>query len=162
MKGSWISNSLLPAAMARLSRSGCRRWWLVAGALSLLAGTIGTVTLAVPVRALAASSAFSLIPAAGQFFPVPAVKVVDTRDGTGGVSVAPLAANQTVTFPVINVGQVPDTVSDVYVAISAFSPSLAYLPTRMEPPCTSARRTRLRPALSLRSRRGRPILICGH
>lgn len=63
------------------------------------------------------------MPAAGQFFSVTPAKVLDTRDGTGGVPATPLAAGAMVSFPVVNVGAVPDTASDVYVVISAFNPS---------------------------------------
>ncbi len=70
------------------------------------------------------SSTPELMPAGGQFFPITPVSVLDTRDGTGGVSIAPLPANSTVTIPVMGVGAIPaDSVSDVYAVITAFGPS---------------------------------------
>ena len=72
-----------------------------------------------------ATAAPALMPAAGQYFPVVPVKVLDTRSGVGGVSVAPLAANGSASFPVTSVGQVPQDgqVSDVYVVVNAISPT---------------------------------------
>ncbi len=49
---------------------------------------------------------------------------MDTQDGTGGVPLAPLAANSSVSFPVAGIGQVPATgVSDVYVVLTAIGPT---------------------------------------
>jgi hypothetical protein len=62
------------------------------------------------------------MPAAGQFVPLTPVTVLDTRNGTGGVAVAKLAAGATTTFPVTGIGSVPATgVSDVFTEISALS-----------------------------------------
>lgn len=95
---------------------------MVAVAGLLAAGISGAATGGLPGVALADSGTPSLMPAAGQFFPVPAVKVLDTRFGTGGVPAAPVSAGATVTFPVTGVGDIPDEVSDVYVVITSLGP----------------------------------------
>jgi len=93
-------------------------------ALALTATGLYASSLAEPVGVLAATGSAGLMPAAGQFFSVAPVKVMDTRDGAGGVPSAPLGAGGTVSFPVIGAGQVPPGgVSDVYVVISAISPA---------------------------------------
>lgn len=75
-------------------------------------------------QALANSYAPELMPAAGQYVPVTPVEALDTRNGTGGVTQAPLSAGETVSFPVTGVGTVPASgVTDVFVDISAFGPS---------------------------------------
>jgi hypothetical protein len=74
--------------------------------------------------AVASAGAAPLQPAAGQYIPVAPVTALDTRDGTGGVPVAPLAAGSSVTFPVTGIGEVPATgVSDVYVVLNAIGPT---------------------------------------
>lgn len=88
----------------------------------LLSGLLTASGLGVPAAALAATVP-ALMPAAGQYFPITPVKVLDTRDGTGGVAAAPLASGATATFLVGGVGQVPDGgVADAYVVINAISP----------------------------------------
>lgn len=63
------------------------------------------------------------MPAAGQYFPITPVKVLDTRSGVGGVTVAPLAAGASATFPVWGVGGVPDRgAADVYAVINVVNP----------------------------------------
>ena len=60
--------------------------------------------------------------AAGQFVPMAPVTVLDTRNGTGGVAAAPVAAGATVTFQVEGVGGIPAAaVSDVFVEISGLN-----------------------------------------
>jgi len=62
------------------------------------------------------------MPAAGQFVPISPVTVLDTRNGTGGVATAPVAAGATVTFPVEGVAGIPATgVSDVFEEISGLN-----------------------------------------
>ncbi|GEM_PF-5888531 len=74
--------------------------------------------------ALASGGTPTLEAGPGQYFPVTPVKVLDTRDGTGGVPAAPLAAGATVIVPVDGMGQVPPAgVTDVYAVISAFNPT---------------------------------------
>lgn len=69
-----------------------------------------------------ASTGPELMPAAGQFVPLTPVTVLDTRNGTGGVAVAKVAAGATVTFPVTGIGSIPATgVSDVFEEISALN-----------------------------------------
>ncbi|EWM10798.1 hypothetical protein [Kutzneria sp. 744] len=62
----------------------------------------------------------------GDFVPLPSTPgVLDTRNGTGGVS-APVGAGATVSFPVLGVGQVPATgVSAVLVRIGLLGPTAA-------------------------------------
>ncbi len=90
----------------------------------LIAGLLTASAVAGPGTALAATGSGGLIPEPGQFFPINSVKVLDTHDGTGGVSVGPLASGATATFAVTGVGAVPSAgdVSDVYVIITAISP----------------------------------------
>jgi hypothetical protein len=77
-------------------------------------------------RAQVTTADGTLDPAPGQFFPVSPVTALDTRDGTGGVSTAPLAAGATATFPVTGIGDVPaGDVSDVLVVITAYGPIAA-------------------------------------
>ncbi len=60
---------------------------------------------------------------AGQYVPLAPVTVLNTQDGTGGVS-GPLASGATATVPVLGVGAVPTSgVTDVYVVVRAISPS---------------------------------------
>lgn len=95
-----------------------------------LAVGVLTVTVLVVVSragggvARAAISGTQLMPADGQFTQVAAIRALDTRSGIGGVAAAPLAANQTVTFPVAGIGGVPGGgVNDVFAVISAFGPT---------------------------------------
>jgi hypothetical protein len=70
-----------------------------------------------------ASGSVQLEAAQGQFFPVDPVKVLDTQDGTGGVS-GPLAAGATAIAQVTGVGEIPPNgVTDVYAVISAINPA---------------------------------------
>jgi hypothetical protein len=62
------------------------------------------------------------MPGAGQFVPLTPLSVLDTRNGTGGVAIAKVAAGATATFPVTGVGSIPATgVSDVFAEISALN-----------------------------------------
>jgi hypothetical protein len=101
----------------------CRRPVAVMTVVGLLAACLYAAAVFVVPSAARADSSPALMPAGGQFFPVAPVKALDTRNGTGGVPVASLAAGATVSFPVEAVGQVPESgVSDVYVMINAISP----------------------------------------
>jgi hypothetical protein len=92
---------------------------LLAGAVLLAAGLAGASAAG---SALATTTA-TLQSAAGQYFPITPVKILDTRDGTGGVAVTPLAAGATVDVLVTG-GDIPDQeVSDVYMMINAINPS---------------------------------------
>jgi len=108
--------------LLRLRSNRARRVGAFLVAAALLSGLLSAVGLTNPGGALATTSP-ALMPAAGQFFPVAPTKVLDTRDGIGGVPAAPLASGTTATFPVTGVGQIPaGDVSDVYVVITAISP----------------------------------------
>jgi len=91
-------------------------------AMSLAIAAVG-LAAASPGTAAAATTP-QLMPGGGQFFPVTPMTALDTRDGTGGVAVAPIGAHSTLTFPVTGIGDVPASdVSDVFVVISALSPT---------------------------------------
>ena len=111
----------------RISRRGMRRKTLFRGPLACLAAVsmVAAVLVGVlPAAAYASGTTPALMPAAGQFFPVSPVEALDTRSGAGGVAAAPLASEETVTFPIDGVGGVPaNGVSDVLVSITAFGPS---------------------------------------
>jgi len=97
-------------------------------ALTLAGSVLSAVALVAAVitptdAAVAAASAAPLQAAAGQYFPVTPVQALNTGNGTGGVPVAPMSANSTVTFLVAGVGQVPAGVSDVYVVLNAIGPT---------------------------------------
>jgi hypothetical protein len=65
----------------------------------------------------------SLQPAAGQFYSVPTVKVLDTRSGIGGTT-GPLSSGQTATFTATGEGNVPASgVSSIYMIVSAITPT---------------------------------------
>ena len=76
-----------------------------------------------PGGAAAAASAV-LQPSAGQYFPVPGVKALDTRDGTSGVPAARLAPGATMLVPVTGIGAVPGSgVTGVFAVITAVDPT---------------------------------------
>lgn len=115
-----MSSQSRPFTRARSALARLRSVTTCAALGALLGGTLAVGSVAVPALA---SATPTLMPAAGQYFPVTPVKVLDTRDGTGGVPVAPLAAGATSTFQVVGIGQILSSgVSDVYVTISAISP----------------------------------------
>lgn len=115
-----LSLSLRRLWSARLPR----RTGVLVVVVSLVAAGLYAADFAAPTGAMAATASAGLLPAAGQYFSAAPVKVMDTRDGTGGVSVAPLAAGATASFPVEGVGEVPSSgVTDVYVVINAISPA---------------------------------------
>lgn len=95
----------------------------VAFAFGLAASFVAVVAPVSPALASGGTPA-ALMPSGGQFMAVPLVKTLDTRDGTGGVPVSPVAPGAAVTFSVTGVGQVPaGGVADVYVEISALNPA---------------------------------------
>src|SRR5262249_22806936 len=66
----------------------------------------------------------ALIPDAGQYVPISPVKVLDTTDGTGGVTVSPLASSGSVNFQVTGVGAIPDdSVAAVFAEITVTGPT---------------------------------------
>lgn len=116
----------IPKPVLRHSKVVCRRSRLsvLAASTGLIASGLAWVGVAMPSGAIAATTPPTVQPAAGQYFPVTAVKALDTRDGTGGVPVAPLAANSTVIVPVTGIGAIPgDGVTDVYAVITAINPT---------------------------------------
>jgi hypothetical protein len=119
-----LRNVSAPSSLRKLSLGLGRRsrGAVVAVAVILVAGLLNVLGVAGQGVAVGAVGT-ALLPAAGQFTPVAPVKVMDTRNGTGGVPVAPLGSGATVSFPVTGLGQVPSTgVTDVYVVINAVSP----------------------------------------
>jgi hypothetical protein len=99
---------------------------LILGSVAmLLAMPIAAVTASIGATAASAvTPAGALDPAAGQYFPITPVKVLDTRDGTGGVSIAQLTSGETVDYPVDGVGSIPvSDVSAVFAQVNAISPT---------------------------------------
>lgn len=92
--------------------------------LSLILASLSFAGFIAPEQSVAATTSAQLLPAGGQFFPISGVSALDTRSGTGGVPVAPLAAGASATFSVAGIGGVPSTdVADVYVVITAVAPA---------------------------------------
>jgi len=93
----------------------------VMAAVGTLTSLLTATEMVAPSVSLA-DTTYSLMPASGQYFPITPVKVLDTRNGTGGVPTGPFSAGATATFPVWGAGQVPDGGAvDVYVVIHTFS-----------------------------------------
>jgi hypothetical protein len=85
-------------------------------------GAIGAVAGDLP-SAVAGTGGASLMPAAGQFVPINPTRVLDTQNGTGGLS-GPLASGGTATYQVSGVGAIPSSgVADVYAIVNAINPS---------------------------------------
>ncbi len=89
----------------------------------LVAATLTAVNVAGTAVSSAVAAPGGLMPGAGQFVPLAPVKVLDTRDGTGGVPAAALAANATAAIQIAGVGGIPNDVSDVYVVMTAINPA---------------------------------------
>jgi len=62
------------------------------------------------------------MPAGGQFVGVPITRVLDTRNGTGGVPAQPVAAGGTITFQAAGVGGVPSSADAVVLDVTALNP----------------------------------------
>ena len=118
-KGAYAcSEEVAPRERERVHRSrGLAR--LAVGGVLVVAALAAVGSSGSPARA---ATSPQLMPAAGQFVPITPVTVLDTRNGTGGVATAPVAAGATVTFPVEGVGGIPATgVSDVFEEIGGFN-----------------------------------------
>ena len=96
---------------------------MLVGTFSLVLATSLAFNVATPRSALAETESPALMPASGQYFSISPVKVLDTRNGTGGVPTGPVAAGSSLDFPVEGVGGVPaNGVTDVYAVITAINP----------------------------------------
>jgi hypothetical protein len=87
-------------------RFGARLTRAIAGVAVMSVVTLGLPVIAPPLAALLPPAAAETVPASGEFKPLPAARVLDTRNGTGGIT-GPLSGGQEVNLTVLGRGGVP-------------------------------------------------------